>query len=188
MAGAGKWPMKIRQYCSVCKAEYDMEVVPSGDGDDDPVVWLRCPSCEGYLPKIRDSEEFKRAARRRRDGRTVREQEEAEAPAPPEQQDAVPDEQAPPGAEPEGQPSAGEPSSEDQEDVTELLAEADLSQAVPYRPWMTFAVGQIVHHLAWDDYGLVMAKERLPGNRQVVKVRFANAGTVRLIENDGTPP
>ncbi len=30
-----------------------MEVVPTGDGDDDDgVIWFRCPQCQGFLPKL----------------------------------------------------------------------------------------------------------------------------------------
>ena len=63
-----------------------------------------------------------------------------------------------------------------------LLAETDVSQAVPYRHWGTYEVGQCIHHLAWDDCGVVVAKEELPGGRQVIKVYFEEAGVVRLIE------
>ncbi|MBK7703284.1 MAG: hypothetical protein IPI34_10530 [bacterium] len=70
----------------------------------------------------------------------------------------------------------------------DLVADLDLEKAVPYRPWQTYAEGDVIHHLAWDDFGLVVGKEVLPGNRRVVMVRFTNAGTVRLIEQDGVGP
>ncbi len=63
-----------------------------------------------------------------------------------------------------------------------LLAEKDVDEAVPYRHWGTYSVGQCIHHLAWDDCGVVVAKEELPGGRQVIKVYFEEAGVVRLIE------
>ena len=44
--------VKITQYCSVCREELAMEVVPTDDGEDDGVIWLRCPRCQGFLPKI----------------------------------------------------------------------------------------------------------------------------------------
>ena len=44
--------MKIAQYCSVCKQSLEMEVAPTADGDDDGVIWLRCPQCKGFLPRI----------------------------------------------------------------------------------------------------------------------------------------
>jgi hypothetical protein len=63
-----------------------------------------------------------------------------------------------------------------------MLAEVDPEQAVPYRHWGTYDVGQCIHHLAWNDCGVVVAKEALPGGRQVIKVYFEEAGVVRLIE------
>ena len=79
---------------------------------------------------------------------------------------------------------SGEPA-EPAEPVAEyaaLLAEKDPSVAVPYRPWEVYEVGQCVHHLAWDDCGVVVAKEDLPGGRKIIKCYFAEAGVVRLIE------
>ncbi|MBD3178361.1 MAG: hypothetical protein GF417_01550 [Candidatus Latescibacteria bacterium] len=40
---------KIKQYCSVCKETFDMEVVRNDD-DRGGVPWLKCPGCEGFLP------------------------------------------------------------------------------------------------------------------------------------------
>ena len=40
---------KIRQYCSVCKDTFDMEVVRNDD-EKGGVPWLKCPGCEGFLP------------------------------------------------------------------------------------------------------------------------------------------
>ncbi len=187
--------MKIRQYCSVCKAEYDMEVVPAGDGDDDPVVWLRCPSCEGYLPKIRDSKAFRKdAAPEAEDTAGEADTAPASLDAPGEDREAAdagpaepPDADAADAAARDRDAPAPEAES-DADTAARLLDAADLEQAVPYRPWQTYAVGDVIHHLAWDDYGVVLAKETLPGNRQVVKVHFGKAGTVRLIENDGSRP
>lgn|GEM_PF-1314247 len=64
-----------------------------------------------------------------------------------------------------------------------MLAEKDPTQAVAYRPWDSYEVGQCIHHLAWDDCGVVVAKEELPGQRRVIKVYFEEAGVVRLIES-----
>lgn len=168
--------MKIPQYCSVCKAEYEMSVVPTSDGDDDGVVWLQCPSCKGFLPKVSSSPDLKPSDENRDEAAPASP---SEAPA-----DAAPtprrsDE---PDAADEAAPPADEPPQPDP------LADMDVSQAMPYRPWETYAEGDIIHHLAWDDYGVVVAKETLPGNRNVVQVRFAEAGTVRLIEQEGEGP
>jgi hypothetical protein len=40
-----------------------------------------------------------------------------------------------------------------------------------------------VLHLAWNDCGVVVGKEVLPGGRRVIKCWFQGAGVVRLIEN-----
>jgi hypothetical protein len=63
------------------------------------------------------------------------------------------------------------------------LAALDPGSAVPYRPWDTYELGQCILHLAWDDCGVVVGKEDLPGGRKVIKCYFAEAGVVRLIEN-----
>lgn len=74
----------------------------------------------------------------------------------------------------------------DKEPIAEyaaMLEAVDPELAVPYRPWVTYQVGQCIVHLAWDDCGVVVAKEPLPGGRQVIKCFFSQAGVVRLIEN-----
>jgi hypothetical protein len=63
------------------------------------------------------------------------------------------------------------------------LAAADPETAVPYRPWDSYEVGQCVLHLAWNDCGIVVGKEALPGGRRIIKCWFQGAGVVRLIEN-----
>jgi len=166
--------MTILQYCSVCKTEYDMVVVPTSDGDDDGVVWLQCPSCKGFLPKVSSSLAL-------RGGAT--------ATAAPPPADGLPDPEPgdDDGSDGDVTPPAAATAPAADADL-DRLADLDLEQAVPYRPWQTYAEGDVIHHLAWDDYGLVVGKEILPGNRRVVLVRFTNAGTVRLIEQDGVGP
>lgn len=179
--------MTILQYCSVCKTEYDMEIVPTAD--DDGVLWLQCPNCKGFLPKVdtgRREPEPAPAANASADD-DVATSDAASVPAAldleaPDLDAELPDldldeaaEEAP------AEPVAAE-------EGAELLAGMDVSRAVPYRPWHDYEVGAVLHHLAWDDYGVVLAKEVLPGNRHVVKVRFAEAGVVRLIEAQGEPP
>ncbi len=171
--------MTIPQYCSVCKTEYDMAVVPTTDGDDDGVVWLQCPNCKGFLPKISSSQALRGgAAAAASAGAAV----EPVAFDDADDTDVLDDDEPRAAAEPA--PSAAAAT----DDVAELLADLDLEKAVPYRPWQTYAEGDVIHHLAWDDFGLVVGKETLPGNRRVVMVRFAAAGMVRLIEQDGVGP
>lgn len=62
------------------------------------------------------------------------------------------------------------------------LEELDLSRARIYDPSEVYAVGDVVHHRGWDDYGTVTAKATLPGNRQIIRVRFVEHGEMQLIE------
>ncbi len=63
-----------------------------------------------------------------------------------------------------------------------MLADADPANAHPYRPGQAYEVGDVIHHLAYDDIGVVVAKEDLPGGRKVVKTYFEKVGVIRLIE------
>lgn len=165
--------LMIEQYCSVCKAVLEMSVVQTSDGEEDGVLWLRCPRCHGFLPKISDNvDQPRRAAEPSPDAEEMIE----EAPEP------ILGE-AMPAADPPERPEAG------REDVSPPpMPDFDPETAIPYRPWSSFDVGAVIRHLAWDDYGVVVAKEILPGNRRAVKVQFEKAGVVRLIENSGERP
>jgi hypothetical protein len=176
--------MTIPQYCSVCKTEYDMTVVPTADGDDDGVVWLQCPNCRGFLPKVSSSLALRGGA-----AATAGAADAGAADglagfddATDADDDDLDDDETRTAAAPAPATATAT------DDVAELLADLDLEKAVPYRPWQTFAEGDVIHHLAWDDFGLVVGKETLPGNRRVILVRFAAAGMVRLIEQDGVGP
>ena len=177
--------MKINQYCSVCKKHLDMEVIPTDDdGGDDGVIWLRCPDCQGFLPK------FTGEGLKPEPGSTSSTDTDqstpvappdpvAETPAPPESPTESPTEAPTRTKEKAKEPEApAEPVAE----YAALLAAADPAGARPYRPSSEYAVGDVVHHLAYDDIGIVVAKESLPGGRQAVKVFFEEAGVVHLIE------
>ncbi len=212
--------MKARQFCSVCKQWLDMEVVPTGDGDeDDGVIWFRCPQCQGFLPKLGgadlapgagtvaddpastaaavgddgaedlpwDSPADMMAARDAGEstddvlraagtGVTVVEDEDEDLPdgADTDLDDVVDDGKT----DKETAKEASDPVAE----YAAMLAALDPTTGVPYRPSVSYAVGQCVHHLAWDDCGVVVAKESLPGGRRVIKCYFESAGVVRLIE------
>ena len=141
----------MRQFCSVCKSTFEMEVVR--ESAEDGVIWLRCPNCQGILPHMPSISE-------------------------PEREE--------PGA---GPADAGAPRPapvEDEPDpvsaAADLLDEIDPEQARPYLADETYEVGEVVHHRAWNDYGIVKATESLPGNRRIIRVRFVNAGEVQLLE------
>ena len=180
--------MKILQYCSVCKAEYEMSVVPTSEGDDDGVVWLQCPSCKGFLPKVSSSADLKVPAGEAAGAEEETGTEDATTATADDAADDAPDDASGASDAPEPEAPAPPDTEPEPEAGPDPLEDMDVSLAVAYRPWETYAEGDVIHHLAWDDYGVVVAKETLPGNRKVVLVKFAEAGTVRLIEQEGEGP
>jgi hypothetical protein len=46
-----------------------------------------------------------------------------------------------------------------------------------------YEVGEVVYHRSWNDYGRVVEKLILPGDRHAVRVQFLNQGDVNLLEN-----
>jgi hypothetical protein len=224
--------VKSKQFCSVCKEWLEMEVVPTGDGDDDGVIWYRCPQCQGFLPKLSagdpstdantdtaatgtpaeetatpsadddmpfDSPAEMMAAREAADLAAG-----SDLPAELESVDLdavglddlplAPEAEIPATEEAETRPrrssKAAEPA-EPAEPIAEYAAQleaalsdlpVDQTGGRPYRPWEAYEVGTCIQHLAWEDCGIVVAKEELPGGRQVIKVFFQEAGVVRLIE------
>lgn len=205
--------MKSKQFCSVCKEWLEMEVVPTGDGEeDDGVVWFRCPQCKGFLPKLKGTDPAAVAAADRTDTGAGTATEGAEVapdtkPAGPGESDAddlpwdspadmmasggmksAREEGEPPPEDEVDEEAAGEAAkgkSGPTEPVAEyaaLLERTDQGNPKPYRPWDTYEVGDCIMHLAWEDCGVVVAKEKLPGGRQVIKCYFGDAGVVRLIE------
>ncbi len=211
---------KSRQYCSVCKEWLEMEVVPTGDGeDDDGVIWFRCPQCQGFLPKLSgadlqpsesDGQDGEKAGDDPKpdptpdsttdstksspsgmpwdspaDMMAAREKDGDESVLPDLEEmaaDAELEAKVAPAAKSAG---ASDKPSEPTEPILEyaaMLAEKDVDDPTPYRPWETYEVGQCILHQAWEDCGVVVAKEKLPGGRQVIKCYFEEAGVVRLIE------
>lgn len=240
--GSGQNPgQRSKQFCSVCKEWLEMEVVPTGDGDDDGVVWYRCPQCQGFLPKLKSAEETQQpeeiidsgaaagenssaaaldedlpydspaemmAAQRAAAGAAPAEETEPDAEDPVAGGDDVLLGAAPPDLDAVNEadlPDSGEDAEDESAQATEAEKEpkeeaepiaeyaaqlaaalevlpADATGGSPYRPWETYEVGQCIQHLAWQDCGIVVGKEILPGNRRVIKAYFQEAGVVRLIE------
>jgi hypothetical protein len=179
--------VKIKQYCSVCREELPMEVVPTEDGEDDGVIWLRCPRCQGFLPKIGAALQEEMAGRGEEDGDADAASDAAAEADEGEDGDAATGEPAAEAAPGAGPGIAAEAESPAEEGIPEayaaMLAAMDVAEAVPYRPWNSYEVGDVIHHLAWDDCGVVVAKESLPGQRRIAKVYFEKNGIVRLIES-----
>jgi hypothetical protein len=141
----------MRQFCSVCKSTFEMEVVR--ESAEDGVIWLRCPNCQGilpHMPSIADPADASTGA------------------------DA--------GIEERPRPGTGAAEEDKVSAAADLLDEIDPEQARPYDAKETYEVGEVVHHRAWNDYGIVKATETLPGNRRIIRVRFVNAGEVQLLE------
>ncbi|UCH84580.1 MAG: hypothetical protein JSW50_02480 [Candidatus Latescibacterota bacterium] len=123
----------IEQYCSVCKDQFDMEVVKQGSSKG--VIWLKCPGCQGYLPYMPEENE-------------------------------------------ETEDSAGG----DAANPELALEDLDIENAREYSESDTYEVGEIVHHRSWNDYGKVLSKDELPGNRKTVWVQFLRQGKIQLLE------
>ncbi|MEJ2721841.1 MAG: hypothetical protein P8181_11985 [bacterium] len=123
----------ISQYCSVCKDQFDMEVVKQGSSKG--VVWLRCPGCQGYLPYMPDENE-------------------------------------------EPEDAAGGDSKEQELALEDL----DVENAREYSENGNYEVGDIVHHRSWNDFGKVISKDTLPGNRRTIWVQFLRQGKIQLLE------
>ena len=62
-----------------------------------------------------------------------------------------------------------------------VLDKIDIDRAVPYDSSQTYEAGDVLYHRGWDDYGVVVEKVTLPGNRQTVRVRFSEHGVIQLI-------
>jgi hypothetical protein len=121
----------IRQHCSVCKTDFDMEIIKQGSSEN--VVWLKCPGCQGFLPYMPDED---------------------------------------PAA--DSQETAGE--------KPVALEDLDVENAKEYSEVDTYQVGDVVHHRSWNDFGRVLEKAPLPGNRHTIWVQFLRQGKVQLLE------
>lgn len=179
-----------------------MEVIPTDETGDDGVIWLRCPECQGFLPKFSGaglSAELKRVPAppppetKAADDRGFGPQDgtddsghEAAAQARAAGDEADLSTEALEAERPDGKvPAKKADSAPPAEPIAEYaasLAAADLTRTRSYRPTDSYVVGEVIHHLAHGDIGIVVAKERLPGGRQAVKVFFEQAGVVHLIE------
>ncbi len=58
----------------------------------------------------------------------------------------------------------------------------DLERALEYSETGEYNAGDVIYHRSWNDYGKVIAKESLPGNRKIIHVHFINQGKIRLLE------
>jgi hypothetical protein len=120
----------IKQFCSVCKSEFEMEIIKQGSNES--VLWLKCPGCKGFLPYM-----------------------------------------------PEVLTEAG---SSNASDDSVALEDLDVDNARDYVEAEVYEVGEVIHHRSWNDFGKVLSKDTLPGNRSVIEVQFLRQGKVKLLE------
>jgi len=68
-------------------------------------------------------------------------------------------------------------------DSAELAIEdLDVENAKEYSEDQIYEIGEILHHRSWNDYGKVVSKDQLPGNRQTIWVQFLRQGKIQLLE------
>ena len=58
----------------------------------------------------------------------------------------------------------------------------DENEVVEYDARGSFDVGHVIYHRSWNDYGKVIEKVGLPGNRHAIRVQFLQQGDVQLLE------
>lgn len=71
----------------------------------------------------------------------------------------------------------------DNEFSLEALSREDV---IEYTAERNYQVGDVVYHRSWNDFGRVMEKIVLPGDRQMIRVQFLNQGEVQLLEGAQT--
>ena len=73
-------------------------------------------------------------------------------------------------------------SGEDQEQEEFSANSFDDEDVVEYDARGSFEVGHVIYHRSWNDYGRVLEKLGLPGNRHAIRVQFLQQGDVQLLE------
>ena len=68
------------------------------------------------------------------------------------------------------------------EDSEIALEDLDVESAREYSEAEIYEIGQVVHHRSWNDFGKVVSKDVLPGNRQTIWVQFLRQGKIQLLE------
>jgi hypothetical protein len=80
-------------------------------------------------------------------------------------------------------PKSGEEKTGDETEPVDLAPEdIDQERAIEYHETDEYRVGDIIYHRSWNDYGKVITKEVLPGNRKTIQVQFVTQGRIRLLE------
>ena len=76
----------------------------------------------------------------------------------------------------------GDKSKQPAEAAEIALEDLDIENAKEYSEDQIYEIGEVLHHRSWNDYGKVVSKEQLPGNRRTVWVQFLRQGKIQLLE------
>jgi len=63
------------------------------------------------------------------------------------------------------------------------IEDLDIESAKEYVESGVYEIGEVIHHRSWNDYGKILSKDALPGNRKTIWVQFLRQGKVQLLEN-----
>ena len=83
---------------------------------------------------------------------------------------------------PEEADDAEQAASESEAEKELALEDLDVENALEYTEKDTYNIGDIVHHRSWNDFGKVISKDSLPGNRRTIWVQFLRQGKTQLLE------
>ena len=67
-----------------------------------------------------------------------------------------------------------------QEEARKKLEKSDCSE---YHPENTYNIGQAIFHMAWDDIGKIVSKERTSDGARAIVVSFERLGERKLLES-----
>ena len=62
------------------------------------------------------------------------------------------------------------------------LEDLDIENAKEYEEDQIYTIGDVIHHRSWNDFGKVVSKGALPGNRKTICVQFLRQGNIQLLE------
>jgi hypothetical protein len=68
------------------------------------------------------------------------------------------------------------------EEQSVAIEDLDVEHAKEYSDDQEFLIGEVIHHRSWNDFGKIVAKDKLPGNRRTIWVQFIRQGRVQLLE------
>jgi hypothetical protein len=83
---------------------------------------------------------------------------------------------------PDDQDEEGEGKNQVPDETEIALEDLDVENAKEYSEGDLYEVGEILHHRSWNDFGKVISKETLPGNRRTIWVQFLRQGKIQLLE------